>query len=121
MFDLKQWIAKATKMMTLDYDEYTVGTTGKVEARRSGHVVTVLIYSHTGKAYSAGAWTTLCTIGEQYRPATRPLAIIYDNSSSTAAKLPMVARIEPTGEVQIWHFSDNGASTTPCGTIVYLI
>lgn len=118
MLNVKQLLAK---LLQLDFSEYAVGTVGRVEARRNGHIVTILIFSHTGKAYSAGAWTTLCTIGEQYRPATRSLAIIYDNSSSTAAKLPMVARIEPTGEVQIWRFSDNGRNTTPCGTIVYLV
>ena len=117
MLNVKQLLAK---MLSLNFKEYAVGTVGRVEARRTAHIVTILIYSHTGRAYSTG-WTTLCTIDEEYRPASRSLGIIYDNSSSTAAKAPMIARIETTGEVQVWKFSDNVSSNTPCGTIIYLV
>ena len=122
--DLKKTVGKLLnaikEIVSLSSKTYSVGSYASVIAQRNGRLVVIQISSTTGHAYSTG-WTTLCTLDTIYRPLSRRLSIIYDNSSTSASTIPMVARIEPSGAVQVYRFSNNGSNTTPCGTIPYLV
>ena len=124
MLDIKKTLAKLLnaikEITTLSSKTYAVGSYASVIAQRTGRLVVIQISSTTGHAYSTG-WTTLCTLDTIYRPLTRRLSIIYDNNTSSSSNVAMVARIEPSGAVQVYRFSNNGSNTTPCGTIPYLV
>ena len=124
MLDVKKTLAKLLnaikEITTLSSKTYSIGSYASVIAQRNGRLVIIQISSTAVHAYSTG-WTSLCTLDTIYRPLTRRLSIIYDNNTLSASNVAMVARIEPSGVVQVYRFSNNEANTTPCGTIPYLV
>lgn len=121
MLDTKALIAKVLNFLTSKSDNYTItGNVGTVYARRSGNVVSLVINSTSNKSYSTG-YTTICTLGAEYRPANTIIAAIMDSNTSTVSAVPMAARIYTSGEVQVYRYAGNGSSTMPRGTISYVV
>ena len=121
MSDTKALIAKVLNFLTTKSTNYTItGNVGTVYARRSGNVVSLVINSTSNKSYSTG-YTTICTLGADYRPANTIIAAIMDSNTSTVSAVPMAARIYTSGEVQVYRYAGNGSSTMPRGTISYVV
>lgn len=107
--------------LTVESDTYNMpSSSGTVYAAKYGNVVTVDIYASTARTYTTG-YTTICTLASQYRPDHTVVTVIGDSNTSTVGSVPLMARVQTSGSVDVYRYSGNGSSLLPRGNITFIV
>lgn len=89
-----------------------------VRVSKCMNVVTLYIKIKTAGFASKGAWTTLTTLPQKYRPIYDVNSFVMDNAVNTSEKAVIAIRVSSSGNINVWPYND---SSIPMGAVTYCV
>lgn len=117
MLNVKKVLSMILEDLTRSTADYS-STYGTVRALKQSGMVTLQI-DGTTTSISKNQWTTLATIGTDYRPARTMYSNILNNTASDGSKVSVILRVQNTGLVSAWCFTGYPTNCQLLGLITY--
>lgn len=120
MLDLKALLSKILGCFQTTSTELNGSYNLKVLAYRRCGIVTLNVWQTALAAIPKGAWTTIGTLPEAYRPLHQVDLVMVDNNTSSVQNNTIQIRVPVSGAVMVWAYA-NGVSTNQLlGTFSYI-